>query len=178
MTTEAGILYTRERLAEAAACCSSMDDVVAFLGTRPYENLNRYLLKRFAKFGVDTSHFALKRRNQHPADSALAEAVAGSTSYAEVLRRLGMAESGGNRRKLRGWIAAADLSTAHFLGQAHLRGRPGPTPRRKADDILVPPGQTPHGGTPAPQGLGGDRSPRGLRRMRYRTPVAGQAHDA
>lgn len=138
MTTEAGILYTRERLTEAAARCSSLDEVIAFLGTRPYENLNRYLLRRFSKFGIDTSHFDLKRRNQHPGEPALAEAVAGSTSYAELLRRLTLPDCGANRRKIRMWISEAGLSTAHFLGQAHLRGRPGPTPRRKADDILVP----------------------------------------
>ncbi len=38
---------------------------------------------------------------------------------------------------LRLWIAEHQLSTAHFLGQAHQRGKPGPNPRKSADDILV-----------------------------------------
>jgi hypothetical protein len=31
-----GVRYTRERLAEAAALCSDIDEVIAFFGTRPY----------------------------------------------------------------------------------------------------------------------------------------------
>lgn len=49
--------YTREVLAEAAAQCRNLDEVVAHLGTTPYEQLKRYLQRRFAHYGIDISHF-------------------------------------------------------------------------------------------------------------------------
>ncbi|MFG3102906.1 HNH endonuclease [Streptomyces sp. NPDC048182] len=64
-------------------------------------------------------------------------AVAESVSIAEVLRRLGQPDNQSRRAALRRQITAEALSTAHFLGQGHRRGRPGPHPRREADDILV-----------------------------------------
>lgn len=47
--------YTRERLAEAAERCADIDEVIAHFGTRPYGNLRRYLLGRFAHFGIDSA---------------------------------------------------------------------------------------------------------------------------
>ncbi|MBP2054442.1 hypothetical protein J2Z21_007447 [Streptomyces griseochromogenes] len=41
-----GVQYTRERLEEAAAQCSDVDEAIAFLGVRSYANLRRYLMKR------------------------------------------------------------------------------------------------------------------------------------
>lgn len=55
---------------------------------------------------------------------------------AEVLRRLGRTDNGAQRKKLRKWIADDHLTTAHFLGQAHQRGRPAPNAKRP-EDVLV-----------------------------------------
>src|SRR5690242_653514 len=118
-----GVQYTRERLAEAAEQCSSLDEVIAFFGTRPYGKLRRYLAQRFAHFGIDISHSSNSRRLPRPNPAELHVAVAESVSIAETLRRLGRPDSGSQRALLRQWVAEEGLSTAHFLGQAHHRGK-------------------------------------------------------
>ncbi|MET7382483.1 HNH endonuclease [Streptomyces sp. NPDC005526] len=72
-----------------------------------------------------------------PTTKELRTAVADSVSIAEVLRRLERPDNTSQRARLRQWIEEERLSTAHFLGQAHQRGMPGTTPRRRAEDILV-----------------------------------------
>lgn len=49
---------TRERLAEAAAQCSTIDEIFAFFDSQPCDKLRRYLLKRFA-------HYEIDRRSPH-----------------------------------------------------------------------------------------------------------------
>ncbi|MFG3429925.1 HNH endonuclease [Streptomyces californicus] len=130
--------YTRERLVEAARQCADIQEVIAFLGTRPYGKLGRYLLARFAHYGIDVSHF--RRRAgaaERPSTGELAEAVTSAMSIADALRRLGRADTTSQRRHLRTWIVEDGLTTAHFLGQAHQRGGVGPTPVRTAEQILV-----------------------------------------
>ncbi|MFE1589957.1 HNH endonuclease [Streptomyces sp. NPDC059402] len=133
-----GVRYTRARLAEAAEQCSNLDEVINFFGTQPSGDLRRYLAKRFTHYGIDISHFAPARSRLRPSAEELRTAVAESVSVASVLRRLGHPDSGAQRARLRRWIAEDDLSTAHFLGQAHLRGKPSTaTPLRQPEDILV-----------------------------------------
>ncbi|MFI5765781.1 HNH endonuclease [Streptomyces sp. NPDC051563] len=72
-----------------------------------------------------------------PDGATLREAVASSLSLAETLRRLGRPVSGSQNEALKQWISEDGLSTAHFLGQAHQRGKPGTTPLRTAVSILV-----------------------------------------
>ncbi|MFD6311247.1 HNH endonuclease [Streptomyces nigra] len=120
----AGTRYDRERLAEAARRCGDIDEVIVFLGTRPYANLRRYLLARFARFGIDISHFRPSGRRPRPSREELSAAVAESSSLAEVLRRLGRTVNGTLSARLRGWLAEEGIGIAHFLGQAHQRGRP------------------------------------------------------
>lgn len=128
--------YTRERLAQAAAQCSNLDEVIAFFGTRPYGHLRGYLVKRFAHFGIDISHFSPTGRQARPAPEELRAVVDVSASVAEVLRRLGRANNGGQRAMLGKWIAEDGLDTAHFLGQAHQRGKPG-TNAKRPEAVLV-----------------------------------------
>ncbi|WP_326752974.1 HNH endonuclease [Streptomyces hirsutus] len=132
-----GVRYTRDRLAEAAAQCSSLDEVIIFFGTQPYDHLRRYLAKRFAHFGIDISHFSPSDGIARPIAEELRTVVAESVSIAAVLRRLGQPNSGTQRTLLRQWIAEENVSTAHFLGQAHQRGKPGPVPLRRPEDILI-----------------------------------------
>ncbi|MEU9122671.1 HNH endonuclease [Streptomyces sp. NPDC048506] len=135
-----GVQYTRERLAEAAAQCSDIDEAIAFFGTRPYGNLRRYLHRRFEHFGIDVSHFRhcgrLTKRCTRPASEELRTAVAHSASIAEALRLLGRPDNGNQRVMLREWIAEERISTAHFLGQAHRRGKPSMNAKRPKD-VLV-----------------------------------------
>jgi len=131
-----GVQYTREQLAKAAARCSDIDEVIAFFGTRPYGYLRGYLTKRFTHFGIDISHFRPCGRRARPTHDELRAAVAESVSIAEVLRRLDRPHNGSQRAMLRQWIAEEHLTTAHFLGQAHQRGKPG-TNAKRPEEILV-----------------------------------------
>ncbi|MET8455832.1 HNH endonuclease [Streptomyces parvulus] len=132
-----GVQYTRDRLLDAAAQCSSLDEVIAFFGTQPYGQLSRYLARRFAYFGIDISHFVPSGKLPRPSAEALRKAVAESNSFAGLLRRLGRPDGGTQRALLRQWIAEESISTAHFLGQAHRSGESGPMALRPAEDILV-----------------------------------------
>ncbi|WP_188282162.1 HNH endonuclease signature motif containing protein [Streptomyces sp. CBMA29] len=76
-------------------------------------------------------------RGQQLDSARLREAVAASISLAETLRRLGLPDTGAKRVLLRRRIAEEGISLAHFLGQAHQRGKPSPTPRKEAGEILV-----------------------------------------
>lgn len=131
-----GVQYTRERMAQAAAQCANLDEVIAFFGTRPYANARRYLTKRFADFGLDISHFSPYGRQARPTPDELRAVVDESASIAEVLRRLGRPNNGGQRAMLRKWVADDCLDTAHFLGQAHQRGKPG-TNAKRPEEVLV-----------------------------------------
>ncbi|WP_369186423.1 HNH endonuclease [Streptomyces sp. R08] len=137
-----GVQYTRERLTEAASRCSDIDEVIAYFGTRPYGQLRRHLFGRFDHFGIDVSHMPRSRRSHaapgRPTADELRQAVAGATSIADTLRALGMAPYNGRLRTLlRQWLTEDGVDTAHFLGQAHQRGRSGGVLLRRAENILV-----------------------------------------
>ncbi|MDX3521686.1 HNH endonuclease [Streptomyces scabiei] len=132
-----GTQYTRERLVEAAAQCSDIDEVIAFFGTRPYDKLPRHLYKRFDHFGIDISHFNRWFMPPRPTAEQLRTAVAEAASIAEVLRTLERPDTGRQRALLRRWMAEERLTTDHFLGQAHQRGKPGKARAKRPDDILV-----------------------------------------
>ncbi|MFI6808612.1 HNH endonuclease [Streptomyces luteogriseus] len=72
-----------------------------------------------------------------PTHEELRAAVAESVSIAEVLRRLGRPDSGTQRAHLRRWITEDQLTTEHFLGQAHQRGKTRLASIRRPEDILV-----------------------------------------
>ncbi|MBJ6645829.1 HNH endonuclease [Streptomyces sp. BSE7F] len=92
---------------------------------------------RYLSWSSEKACSVSHRRTPRPTADELRTAVAGATSLAGALRKLGRPDNGGQRAMLRLWIAEHQLSTAHFLGQAHQRGKPGPNPRKSADDILV-----------------------------------------
>ncbi|MER7944595.1 MULTISPECIES: HNH endonuclease signature motif containing protein [unclassified Streptomyces] len=132
--------YTRELLAEAAGRCADIQEVINFLGTRPYGQLSRHLFDRFEHFGIDVSHFprrAYRRAGKRPSTTELADAVAASVSIADTLRRLGRTDNTSQRKQLRVWLAEDGLATTHFLGQGHQRGQVGTTPLKPAEHILV-----------------------------------------
>ncbi|MFF4100343.1 HNH endonuclease [Streptomyces sp. NPDC001903] len=59
-----------------------------------------------------------------------------SRSLSESLRLLGRPDNHHQRARLKAWITDEGISTAHFLGQAHQRGKPSPT-AKTPDEILV-----------------------------------------
>lgn len=132
--------YTKELLEQAAKCCTDIDEVIAFFGTRPYGHVRRHLYRRFAHFGIDVSHFSRPRARSTappPAESELREAVAASVSIAGVLRALGRSDGSRTRKAFHEQVAAFGIDTSHFLGQAHQRGRPGTAQRRPPEEVLV-----------------------------------------
>ncbi|MCX5261496.1 HNH endonuclease [Streptomyces canus] len=114
-----GVQYTRERLTEAAARCSDIEEAIAFFGTQPYATLRRYLIRRFVHFGVDISHFSPYGRCRRPTSDELRAAVAGSESIAEALRHLERPDNGRQR------------------AQAHQRGKTRPDILKRPEDVLV-----------------------------------------
>lgn len=134
------VRYTRELLTKAAESCSSIDEVIAFLGTSPYGSLRRHLFKRFDHFGIDVSHFPRPRRGptcSRPSPDELRHAVSQSSSIAGALRVLGKLANGRPYVLFHRWVKEDGLDTSHFLGQAHQRGKPGPTPLKAAVDLLI-----------------------------------------
>ncbi|MGW1875885.1 HNH endonuclease [Streptomyces sp. NPDC001975] len=95
------------------------------------------LRKRFARFGIGISHFRDSSRQPHPEADELRAAVAESVSIAGTLRVLRRPDTGTQRALLRRWIAEEGLATAHFLGQAHSRGKSRPDKTERPEDILV-----------------------------------------
>ncbi|TRV81512.1 HNH endonuclease [Streptomyces sp. 130] len=135
-----GIRYTRELLVEAAEKCANIQEVIDFLGTRPYGQLGRHIFRRFEHFGIDVSHFprrGCRGAGDRPSPAELAAAVASAVSIADTLRRLGRTDNASQRKQLRAWLAEEGLTISHFLGQGHQRGRAGTTPLKPADRILV-----------------------------------------
>jgi hypothetical protein len=134
------VQYTRERLIQAAEQCSDINEVIDFFGTRPYGKLRLHLYKRFEHFEIDISHFP--RRGRHgpqelPSESELRQAVAQSISIAGVLRLLQRPDNTRLRKLLPQLTTDYGIDTSHFLGQAHQRGKPGPTPLKRPEDLLV-----------------------------------------
>ncbi|WP_405916996.1 HNH endonuclease signature motif containing protein [Streptomyces sp. NBC_00728] len=135
-----GVQYTRDRMQQAAEQCSDIDEVISFFGTRPYGNLRRHLYQRFEHFEIDISHFPRKvrlRARGLPSESELRQAVAQSLSIAGVLRLLGRPDNSRLRILVPRLTEAHGIHTSHFLGQAHQRGKPGTTPIRRPEEILV-----------------------------------------
>ena len=62
-----------------------------------------------------------------------------SLSYAEVVRRLGLKQTGGSQTHIKRLAIKFEINTSHFLGRARNQGdghRGGPE-KKSADEILV-----------------------------------------
>jgi len=70
--------------------------------------------------------------------SKLKEAVISSTSYGQVLRKLGLRNAGGNYVQIKKYIKEHKLNTKHFKGRAWNKGLQGiGKPRLELSQILV-----------------------------------------
>ncbi len=77
-----------------------------------------------------------KRRRWSDADLSIA--VAQSSTFREVLGRLGLREAGGNYPTVKSRIGALQLDTSHFRGTGWRRGSTKPvTPAAPLDELLV-----------------------------------------
>lgn len=76
------------------------------------------------------------RKYERISREKLSDAVAASTSYNEVCRRLGKNPVGGNSTHIKRLCIKWGLNTSHMTGQAHNRGKVS-NKRKSAADILV-----------------------------------------
>lgn len=111
-----------ETLALVAAFSWCLTDCLERLGKPNTPPVRKHIAYRLKNERVDTTHWARSPRRIY-SDESLAEAVAQSISYAGALRLLGVPVTGGQHAHLARRIRAAGIDTAHFLGQAHNKGR-------------------------------------------------------
>jgi 5-methylcytosine-specific restriction endonuclease McrA len=98
----------------AAALASSIRDLARRLGLSDDSASRKALQKQLAQWDIHPNF-----RSRHPlrvvhCREALQAHVQASTSFAEVMRRMGLATNSGNHRKIREAIRAAGLDTSHF----------------------------------------------------------------
>ncbi|MET7985423.1 HNH endonuclease [Streptomyces sp. NPDC005281] len=117
---ELDLPFTSEELRTAAATAASVRGVARALGV-PDDSRSRATLSRMpAVHGVEIGHFSY-RRTPIPEDR-LRSAVRGSTSYADVMRDLGMDVNDTNHRRVRRAASRLRIDTSHFKRRAW--GRP------------------------------------------------------
>ena len=68
----------------------------------------------------------------------LAPLVSESLSFAEVIRKLGMKQTGGTQRHIKSRVIACEIDYSHFLGQSFNRGKrnPGAFKEKTPDELL------------------------------------------
>ncbi|MGH2474968.1 MAG: hypothetical protein ACRDIL_06865, partial [Candidatus Limnocylindrales bacterium] len=98
------------------ASSTTLAAVMRALGLRPgkYDMMRGHI----DRLGIDATHIrsvsgSRTRRPRTWSDEQLSAVVARSRSYAEVMRKLGYAPSGGIHRWLKAYMAQLGLSTAH-----------------------------------------------------------------
>jgi hypothetical protein len=116
-----------------------MTHFLEILGVQPSPESRRRMYAMLKRRGIDKAHWRHSPRRSYSVEQ-LQSAVACSTSFAGVLRALGIPQAGGSQSYLARRIRAEGLDTGHFTGSAHNRGKA--FPRLTAEQILVvlPPG--------------------------------------
>lgn len=132
----------RTVVAAQAAAATCMTEFLEAMGEDLDRLTRRRWRARFTRWGIDKSHW-VPSPGRSRSDEELAVAVAASMSLAEVLRRLGIKQAGGSQAHFSRRIRSAGLSTSHFRGQAHNRGKPSPN-RLRPELVLrvLPPGSS------------------------------------
>ena len=124
----------------AAAQCSDIDEVIAYSerGRTPISSRHLVRAVRPLRHRRLTHSRELDQGADRPTTDEVRPAIVASDSIAG---RPAAPEHGPVQRHERmrcvSGVAEDGLATAHFLGQAHQRGRLGPTPVKRAADILV-----------------------------------------
>ncbi|MEU4061225.1 HNH endonuclease signature motif containing protein [Streptomyces wedmorensis] len=108
--------YTKERLEAAVAQSKGWADLMRRLGIGASGGRRRTLQAKVAEHGIDTSHFKQQSPWRKYADSAIAEAVASSTTLREVAQKLGAPPATGTLSHLSRRIAAAGIDVSHLPG--------------------------------------------------------------
>ncbi|MFF8031154.1 HNH endonuclease [Streptomyces sp. NPDC016626] len=131
---ELDLPFTTEELREAAASATSIRGVARALGVSDDSRSRATLSRMLRARGIGVEHFAY-RRIAIP-EGRLRELVRTSTSYADVMRGLGLNVTDTNHRRVRRAAARLGLDTSHFRRRSW--GRPErPAPALIAHRVLV-----------------------------------------
>lgn len=111
-------MYTRDRLAAAAAESSSMVDLMRRLGATLGSGSRGYLNRRLRHYGIDTSHFREEplpeRERRSYSKELLAKAAAHSHSIREVLEYMGLPPRDSPYGHVRKKLDHYGIDTSHF----------------------------------------------------------------
>ncbi|WP_037674866.1 HNH endonuclease signature motif containing protein [Streptomyces globisporus] len=108
--------YTKERLIAAVAESRGWADLMRRLGDGVSGGRRRTLQSKVAEYGIDTGHFRQQSPWRKYTDSAIAEAVASSTTLREVAQKLGVPPATGTLSHISRRIAAAGIDVSRFPG--------------------------------------------------------------
>ncbi|MFG3245069.1 HNH endonuclease [Streptomyces sp. NPDC048187] len=126
--------FTPDELRAAAAAATSVRAVARALGV-PDDSRSRATLRRMMSAqGIDTSHFS--HRRLHLLEDQLREVVPRCTSYADVMRGLGLEVCDVNHRRVRRAVARLGIDTSHFERRSWGRAEP-PAPASTAQRVLI-----------------------------------------
>ncbi|MEU5049888.1 HNH endonuclease [Streptomyces sp. NPDC021096] len=104
--------FTEEELRASAASATSVRAMARDLGITEDGRSRAALRRLLDELGIDTAHFG-RNRLTLPEDR-LREAVADATSFADVMRALGLAVNDTNHRRVRRGVTQLKLDTSHF----------------------------------------------------------------
>jgi len=108
--------YDRKLLAVAVSQSNGWAALIRRLGLKESGGQRRVLQEKVAHLGLDTSHFRQRSPWRKYPDSAIAAAVATSTTLREVVTKLGAPPATGTLSHISRRIAAAGIDISHFPG--------------------------------------------------------------
>ncbi|GAA2645483.1 hypothetical protein GCM10010425_62770 [Streptomyces spororaveus] len=126
--------FTGEELRDAAASSDSIRGTARTLGMIDDGRSRAALARALKKQGISTAHFR-NSRLLIP-EAALRAAVPGATSYADLMRALGIEVNDVNHRRLRRKVAQLGLDVRHFTRRPWSR-RPAATVEPIAPSVLT-----------------------------------------
>lgn len=112
--------WSDDQLREAVAASRTWTAAIERLGLTPRGRNHRTVQRRVRELGLDARH--LGARIEVCSDAALRVAVAASTSYAEVLDRLGLGRDAAIERVVQRRVQQLGLGTRHFVVRARAKG--------------------------------------------------------
>ena len=133
------VTFDLKLLAKTAETVHSMNEFLDALVLPRTPRIRRTMGQRLRRSGIDTSHWERSGSYRYSHDEIL-NAVEASTSYAGTLRLLGVPVTGGQHAHLARRIRQEGIDTAHFVGQAHYRGRRAPRKDPAVVLVLAPAG--------------------------------------
>lgn len=133
------LIFDDEQLARVVAESTSFWMVAKRIRPATPRGSYKPIQNRIRELALDTSHFTARSpRPVRWTDDDLREAVATSTTVAQVLRKIGLVPAGGNYDQVQRRISKLGLDTKHFLGSGwNLGGKFIPTPARPIEEVLV-----------------------------------------